>query len=567
MAKVIYVSRATVISASISIITLFLTVYKLSFRHILDETTILSLILVISATATTILVIIKVINENLIYRLTVLHSHNAVITITAKGQINSINLIAEDIFGLRTEELTGKNFKEVFTGKSGDNEIPLTLPIDDILKSGKSICGEEKVFTDSDGWITNLVVDIFPLLYGIKTIGAVAIARDMTHRKIMEERLRSAVVRDSLTNLYNHKYIKERLEMELAVAGKNGANLTLLLIDIDNFKHCNDNYGHLYGDQVLYTFANILKSNVRNSDIVGRYGGDEFAIILPDTDIQISREIAERIRESVQGFEFLQKELLPGGRLTVSIGIAGYPDNTSNPYELIKMADEALYEAKRTAKNKVEVYFSALKEFQNELCDAERSVIETTKTLLAVINAKDKYTYSHSEQVAFHVGIIARSLGIPDQDVKKLKLAAFLHDVGKIEINPEILNKSTPLTHDEWQIIKQHPEWGAEILRPLGQTMQDILPAVLGHHERFDGNGYPNGLAGEKIPLGARIITLADAYDAMRTNRPYKKGMTITESIEEIKKCRGIQFDPFLVDIFTGEIIKQNYCVGRYCAG
>ncbi|MCL6560828.1 MAG: diguanylate cyclase, partial [Firmicutes bacterium] len=371
------------------------------FHKTTGETVLFAFVLLVSTSVAVFTLVRKSVYDNLIFRLVVAHSHNAVITFDAKGQINSFNLVAEDVFGILSKDVIGKNYKEVFTGGEGVSGVPLALPVEEVLSSGKGVCSEEKSFTEPRGWVTNLLIDCFPLRHGRRTVGAVVIARDISHRKIIEEKLRSAVVRDGLTNLYNHKYLKERLEMEVAAAAKNGAPLSLLLIDIDNFKHCNDNHGHLYGDQILKIFANILTAAVRNSDIVGRYGGDEFSVILPGEDVQSAREIAERIRKAVQNYDFPKREYLPAGRLTVSIGIAVFPDNTKNAYDLIKLADEALYEAKRSTKNKVEIYFSALKEFQRELEGSEQSVIETAKALLTVINAKDRYTYSHSEQVVY----------------------------------------------------------------------------------------------------------------------------------------------------------------------
>ncbi|MCL6634626.1 MAG: diguanylate cyclase [Peptococcaceae bacterium] len=499
----------------------------------------------------------RIIQDNNIYRLILATTKNAVLTVDAAGRITNFNLVAANIFDMPEKAVLGKRFDQVFTGRGRPGEVALEAPLMEVLETGEGRCGEEKIYVGTDGWRHVLMVDCLPFeTYHGRPVGAMMIARDITERKVIEERLQGLAVRDSLTGLYNHRFLKERLYEEVERASREGVSLSFMIMDIDNFKYCNDRFGHMIGDEILKIFSRVLKENLRQYDIVGRYGGDEFAAILPRTDSKTAYDIAERLRQVIQEHPFPQREKMPEGRLTVSVGIAAYPKNTTSCWDLIKLADEAMYQAKRSSKNKVELYFSVLQDFQKELDESEHSLIDNVKTMLMLINSKDRYTYRHSEQVVHYTELIAAGMGLPAEEVKNIKMAGFLHDIGKIEISQEILNKVEPLTTAEWALIRRHPNWGANIIRPFS-SMSHLAPLVLHHHERYDGKGYPHGLAGENIPLGARIIAVADSFDAMTTERPYKKAMTFEEAMEELKNGMGSQFDPAVVSAFL-DILRRK---------
>jgi len=473
---------------------------------------------------------------------------NAVLTVDAGGRITNFNRIAASIFDIPEKTVLGKKFDQIFSGRSKSGEVALEAPIMEVLKSGEGRCGEEKIFVNSEGWRHVLMVDCLPFDQD-RPVGAMMIARDITERKVIEERLQGLAVRDGLTGLYNHRYLKERLYEEVERASREGVSLAFMIMDIDNFKYCNDQFGHLMGDEILKAFSKILKEKVRQYDIIGRYGGDEFAVILPRTDSKVTYDVAERLRLAIEEYPFPYKEKMLEGKLTVSVGIAVYPKNTTNCWDLIKLADEAMYEAKRTSKNKVELYFSVFKDFQKELDESEQSMVGNVKTMLALINSKDRYTYRHSEQVVYYAELISAEMGLPAEEVKNIKMAGFLHDIGKIEISQETLNKIEPLTSEEWALIRRHPSWGANIIRPFS-SLNHLVPLILHHHERHDGKGYPFGLSGENISLGARIIAVADSLDAMTTERPYKRAKTFEEAVEELKRGAGTQFDPKVINAF-----------------
>ncbi|WP_051276447.1 bifunctional diguanylate cyclase/phosphohydrolase [Desulfovirgula thermocuniculi] len=382
------------------------------------------------------------------------------------------------------------------------------------------------------------------------------IFRDTTECKVAERKQRGLAVRDSLTMLYNHSYLKQALEREVARAGKQGSKVAYLTMDVDNFKSYNDQFGHPAGNELLRQLARLLEKNVRRTDIVGRCGWDEFAVILPGADQTVAVEIGERLRQAIMEYPFPYRELMPGGRITVSVGVSCFPDSASNASELISQANEAMYNAKCNAKNRVAAWFLAFKELEPDW-PGERDVLYSIGELLAMVNKKDRYTYGHSEKVAYYATALARAAGLTQEEVKKIKVAAFLHDLGKVDIPEEILNKPGPLSDAERELCQRHPVIGAEIVQQI-KSLREVVPLIRHHHERYDGKGYPDGLAGEAIPLGARIIAIADSFDAMTTNRPYRRAKTHREAIQELRKEAGRQFDPHLAELFVTKCVGSG---------
>ncbi|MDU6853257.1 MAG: diguanylate cyclase [Zhenhengia sp.] len=364
------------------------------------------------------------------------------------------------------------------------------------------------------------------------------------------EELKEMVNRDGLTSMYNHRFFQDALRENIYVASQSNQPISMLFLDIDNFKYYNDLNGHQKGDEVLKEVAKLIEGSVRKGDLVARYGGEEFAIILPNTDREESIKVAETVRKKVQDTYIMGQENQPTGNLTISIGIATYPDNAKDELGLIKSADDALYRAKFFKKNRVEVYVSVLDELKREINDDHNELVTSIKTLISVINAKDKYTYGHCERVVMYSRIIADYLGLSEKDKKTLVYGAYMHDIGKINIPEQILNKKMPLDQAEWEMLKKHPEHGVEIIKTV-DSLKEIIPLILHHHEKYDGTGYPNGMKGEEIPLLARILTIVDSFDAMTSNRPYHtRRKSDEDAFVELRACKGIQFDPELVETF-----------------
>ncbi|MGL4344333.1 MAG: bifunctional diguanylate cyclase/phosphohydrolase [Cellulosilyticaceae bacterium] len=366
---------------------------------------------------------------------------------------------------------------------------------------------------------------------------------------------------DGLTKAYNHRYFYERLKKGIRAAKMTEQEVAVLFIDIDYFKHYNDINGHLEGDKVLVQVADLLKEVVGESGIVARYGGEEFAVLLPNIGHQKGSEIAEAIRIGVEQTCFNGEENQPMGTLTVSIGIANYPDKAQNDMDLIKCADDALYRAKFFDKNRVETYSSILDELEKNIDKKDLELLGSIKTLVNMINIKDRYTYGHIERVVLYSRLLADYMELDEKDTRTLVCGAYMHDVGKIDIDKDILIKKMPLTQNEWGQLKEHPSKGEEIIQYVS-CLQTARPLVRHHHERYDGTGYPDRLKGEEIPFLARMLTVVDSYDAMTSNRLYNKSKTMQEAIEEIERCKGTQFDPQIAELFI-KMLKERQDKGK----
>lgn len=370
------------------------------------------------------------------------------------------------------------------------------------------------------------------------------------------DKLEELANKDGLTELYNHRYFYDSLRENLILANKDETSVAMVFIDIDNFKHYNDLYGHQMGDEVLRSIGRILRENTRNQDIPARYGGEEFAIILPNTTEKEAVDLANKIRNIIEVTKFYGEENQPNGTLTASMGISVYPYKAKDELELIKSADDALYRAKFFAKNRVETYTSILDELNTDIDEKGVEVVTSIKTLISVINAKDRYTYGHSERVVLYSRLLADKLELSYEDKKLLIYGAYMHDVGKINVSKDILTKRMPLTDEEWEVLKRHPEDGIEIIKPV-KSLEDIIPIILNHHERFDGTGYPGKIKGEEIPYLARVLCVVDSFDAMTSTRPYNVKKTYDQAIVELRKYSGSQFDPQISEKFI-EVINEN---------
>lgn len=354
---------------------------------------------------------------------------------------------------------------------------------------------------------------------------------------------------DGLTGLYNHRCFYDYLSQQIEMSKNNGTELSLLFIDIDNFKFYNDFHGHQMGDEILREISIIMKETVPVGSFIARYGGEEFTVLLPDTSEESAIKIAENLRKTVQEHPFAGQEVLPGKSLTISVGVSAYPSKAKTDAELLRRADEACYRAKFLYKNRVEAYHSILEDLQTNIAEIDHETIASIKTLIAVINARDKYTYGHVERVVFYCTLLADKMRLSDKDKKNLIYSAYLHDVGKINIPEEILMKADPLTDEEWEILKNHPQKAAEIIDNIS-PLKDLVPIILQHHERYDGTGYPGKLKGSEINYFARMLTVVDSFDAMTSIRPYQPQKSYSQAIRELIKCSGTQFDPQIVRHF-----------------
>ncbi|HYH60164.1 MAG TPA: diguanylate cyclase [Thermoleophilaceae bacterium] len=356
------------------------------------------------------------------------------------------------------------------------------------------------------------------------------------------ERLTDAVRTDPLTGLLNRRGFEEAFELEVERARRTKVPLTLLVGDLDRFKMLNDRLGHPAGDRALELLGEALTSGVRRIDRVGRMGGEEFALVLPETDEHEGYVLAERLRAKIR--ENFQADIFP---LTISFGVAAYPTHGATTSGLLKAADQALYTAKEFGRDCSVIYSAETAEILRGNSHRRESTAERrVASLVGLASSMD--TAEHSQMVGRYTKLIAIELELASELVERVQLAGVLHDIGKVGVADSIVNKPGPLTPEEWDEMRKHPEFGARMLERA--ELWDIAAWVAAHHERPDGKGYPLGLKDEEIPLEARIVAVADAYEAMTTDRVYRPGIGHTAARAELRRGAGNQFDARVVQAF-----------------
>jgi diguanylate cyclase (GGDEF)-like protein len=354
---------------------------------------------------------------------------------------------------------------------------------------------------------------------------------------------------DALTGLFNRRHTMETIEHELA-RGSQGPGVGVLMLDVDYFKRVNDRYGHAGGDAVLVEVAERLRTEVREWDIVARIGGEEFCVVTPGLESEAAvAALGERLRLAVAE----RPVALPNGvtvPVTMSIGAAMVAHEDGSAEHALDYADRALYAAKRHGRNRLR-RFSQLD--TADLRAEQPECLHIAEALAISSDLREANLAAHSRQVAELSAAIARRLDLSDEDVLRVQLGGWLHDVGKIAVPDAILTKPGPLTDSEWQIMRTHPAVGADLLGHFPE-LAPACPAVRHHHERFDGTGYPDRLVGDQIPLDARIVAVADAFSAMTSDRPYQTPRPVPDAIDELRRCAGTHFDPAVVAALVEEL-------------
>ena len=375
----------------------------------------------------------------------------------------------------------------------------------------------------------------------------------------LHERAVAQASEDGLTGLLNHRVFQMRLEDEINRARHSGRGLALLMIDLDNFGAINNTYGHQAGDATLITIAGILRESIRAADVAARYGGDEFAVVLPETEMDEALRIAERIRAGIATCTIMEGHALI--RVGASLGVAACPYHAGGREELVRAADQAAYAAKHAGKGRVGRPEHAVLPLDRDpavlAAQLEHANLATVEALAAAVDAKDPYTRGHSQRVSAYAAALATALGLSMADIARVRLAGLLHDVGKIGIPDAILAKTEALSDDEIAVIRQHPVIGERMLVGV-PFLRDILPAVRHHHERWDGTGYPDGLAGAAIPRDAAILMVADSFDAMMTSRTYRSSLPLAEARRRLREGSGAQFDPRVIAICEKALVDGS---------
>jgi diguanylate cyclase (GGDEF)-like protein len=405
------------------------------------------------------------------------------------------------------------------------------------------------------------------------------------HNAFVFQRMEHQSITDALTGLKTRRYFTEALQAEFKRASRSGRPLSVVLIDLDKFKEVNDSMGHLEGDLVLAHIGRLLDQKVRQSNVVARFGGDEFMVLMPETGVEQACILSERLRLWIATDPMLSER-----KVTGSFGVAEFPLHGATMEDIVREADAGMYLAKRAGGNQVcsveatlhrdlhseqrqiiaahldnllqrehlpnvSELVTALKRF-TEYIPAEKlreALMEALRTINSTVEAREMHAHGHGETVCSYAQAIARELSFTPAEMEELSFAATIHDIGKIVVPERLLNKATPLTFDEFQLMKSHSAVGADLLETLPGG-KNIREWVLYHQERYDGGGYPNGLKGEEIPLGARIIAVAEAYVNMTTDRAYADGKTPHDAMQELERSSGTQFDGMLVRVLTRQL-------------
>ncbi len=446
-------------------------------------------------------------------------------------------------------------------------------------------------------YLTNTPVVIVPISTPFRNVGVMLVGQANTNQNVdmyrmianylgmfidyvdISDRLGQSGQNDILTGLFNHRKFQELLHAQLKKSEQAGEKTSVAIFDINNISQINKELGHAKGDEVIKTVAEKIAQNIRTNDMAARYGGDELAVIMPSTSTDEAKYISEYITY------ILSSCFIDGvGPIKVSVGIATCPDATTDQEKLLVFAEQAMYISKdKGYANGMSTIVSSndfnfwddmalssfasvltkrhsvlglnyeeelMKKFHSEENLSQHHLVEVVTSLAAAIDAKDTYTKGHSSAVSRYAEALARAANLPEKEVERIKLGGMLHDIGKIGIPEHVLRKPAQLSTEEWEIMKQHPTIGAEkVLKPI-ESLQDLIPMVKYHHEHYDGTGYPEKLKGEEIPYSARIVAIADAYHALVSDRPYRKGLGMEKACEILKLGAGIQWDKDLVRTF-----------------
>ncbi|HEY5523914.1 MAG TPA: HD domain-containing phosphohydrolase, partial [Clostridium sp.] len=468
-------------------------------------------------------------NEKNLLETTLKSVGDGVISTDNKGNIVFLNKVAEFLTGWTQEAARGKLIEEVFnivnkcTREKGENIVKK------VIKSGKiHELANHTILIAKDGIERPIEDSAAPIVQeNGEIVGVVLVFRDFSEKNKKQEEIKFLSYHDHLTGLYNRRFYEEELK-RLDI--KRNLPMTIAMGDVNGLKLINDSFGHVIGDVLLKKVAEAIRSGCRADDIIARLGGDEFVIILPKTDTFETEQIIKRIQN------LLVKEKVGSIDISISFGYETKNNEEEDIQEIFKNAEDNMYKKK--------------------LFESPSVRGKAIKAIINTLYEKNKREEQHSHRVSLLCKSMGEALELTGKEIQELKTVGLLHDIGKIAIEENILNKPGKLTDDEWKEIKRHPEIGYRILNTVND-MSEMAHYILAHHERWDGKGYPKGLKGDEIPFVSRIITIADAYDAMTSERSYRSALPEEVVIGELQKNSGIQFDPKLVSVFIQKVLGQ----------
>ena len=455
---------------------------------------------------------------------------DGIIVVDLEKRVTMLNRVAEELTGWTNDEAQGKSFNLIFNLSHENLEYLVSNPVDEVLRTDFTTTStKHAVITDRYGNRFSIEDSATPVKdsNGVTT-GVVLIFRDISQRKAQNERIEYLSYHDHLTGLYNRRYFEEELKR---IDGRRHFPLSIIMGDINNLKMINDAFGHLAGDRVIYATGKIMKKFCRPNDIAARWGGDEFVLLLPNTDEVVTAKIVERMNQAVA--------LAPvdHGVLSIAFGWDTKKNLSEDMMVVFKNAENQMYKHKLLLKPQVRD--------------------DTIRAIMASLYAKSGFEKTHGYNISQYARRIGEELHLSSREMETLNWASLLHDIGKVTLNPDVLNKKGDLTADEWVTVKRHPEIGYHITN-TSPDMAEIALAILGHHEWWDGSGYPKGLSGKKIPLQSRIIGIAEAYDTMVTDRPYQLAMDKSQAVCAIVNGSGTQFDPEIAAIFINWVMNDH---------
>jgi len=444
------------------------------------------------------------------------NSTEAIVLLDNNHRVIKTNKKFESLFGFKQSELKNKNLDNYILP---ENLIDEGKNYTKRAKQGEKIA-KESIRKTKNGQKINVYLQGFPIKLANGHIGIYAIYRDITERKKREEKIEYLSYKDQLTDLYNRRFFEEEMKR---LDTQRKLPISIIMADLNGLKIINDSYGHEKGDEILKRTAKILKNSIRKEDVLARQGGDEFAILLPQTQKDEAQEVINRIKRKT---DKTRDEVIP---ISIALGVATKENKEQNIDNILKKADDNMY--------------------QNKLSESRSSKSNIVQGLLNTLSAKSPETKEHTKRMAELSKKLGNKLKLSNSELNKLSLLATLHDIGKTTISEKILNKSENLSKEEWKILKEHSETGYKIATASNE-FSVVAEEILSHHENWDGSGYPRGIKGENIPYLARIISIIDAYDVMTTNKPYSKAISKKAALNEIKECAGSQFDPELAQKF-----------------
>lgn len=466
-------------------------------------------------------------NEKEQLRVTLHSIGDGVITTDNKGKVVMLNKIAEELTGWYQSDAVGKPLINVFNIINEKTRKQCNNPVEQVLETGKILGLANHTILIAKNGIERAIADsAAPIMDQNGNIkGVVLVFRDVTEERDQEEKIIYLSYHDGLTGLYNRSYFEEelnRLDVEEQMP------ISLIMGDVNGLKIINDVFGHQKGDQLLQKISDLLRKTCRNQDVIARWGGDEFVILLPQTSESMASEICESITRACNN------TIHENNHLSISLGYATKKVVKEDIQQVLKRAEDYMYKRKLL-----------------ESKSLRSSIISSMKKTLA---EKSYETEEHAVRLSTLCKKIGTFMALSRDELNELELLSMLHDIGKIVIKDSILTKPGKLTEEEWREMKKHPEIGYRIAQSVPELSQ-IAECILYHHERWDGSGYPQGLKGKEIPLLARILAVVDAYDAMTNKRPYRKALSKLEAEQELLNNAGTQFDSNIVSIFLENVI------------